>query len=151
MIGAAPKATSHTARRTMEANRRSETGPERLLRSALHTRGLRFRKDRRLCVSERWVRPDIVFGPRRVAVFVDGCFWHRCPTHATHPRANAAFWQAKFDRTVTRDRADDLALQSAGWTVIRVWEHEGADTAAQRIEKIVRTSTWLQSADGLPQ
>jgi DNA mismatch endonuclease (patch repair protein) len=84
------------------------------------------------------VRPDIVFGPTRVAVFVDGCFWHRCPTHSTRPRANAAYWQAKLDRNVDRDRADDLALKRAGWTVIRVWEHEDASTAADLIETAVR-------------
>lgn len=138
MVGPAPTASSYVARRTMEANRRSETRPERLLRSALHKRGLRFRKDKRLRAAGRWVRPDVVFGPVRVAVFVDGCFWHRCPAHATHPQANAAFWQAKFDRNVGRDRADDLALGQAGWTVIRVWEHEDADLAADLIETTVR-------------
>ncbi len=138
MISRAPPASSYVARRTMEANRRCETRPERLLRSALHRRGLRFRKDRRLRVGSRWVRPDIVFGPTRVAVFVDGCFWHRCPMHSTSPRANAAFWEAKFDRNVARDRADDLALEEAGWMVIRVWEHENARIAADLIETIVR-------------
>lgn len=138
MIIGAPSASSYVARRTMEANRRSETRPERTLRSALHRRGLRFRKDRRLRVGVRWVRPDIVFGPARVAVFVDGCFWHRCPVHATNPRANAAFWEAKFDRNVARDQADDLALEEAGWRVIRVWEHEDARIAADLIETFVR-------------
>lgn len=137
MISRAPSASSYVAHRTMEANRRSETRPERMLRSALHRRGLRFRKDRRLRVGVRWVRPDIVFGPARVAVFVDGCFWHRCPMHSTSPRANAAFWEAKFDRNVARDRADDLALKEAGWVVIRVWEHEDARIAADLIETIV--------------
>lgn len=63
-------------------------------------------------VSGRSVRPDVVFTRSRVAVFVDGCFWHRCPIHATHPRAKAAFWEAKFSRNVERDRADDRALGS---------------------------------------
>lgn len=122
----------------MEANRRTDTTPERLLRSELHTRGLRYRKDRRIEAAGRKVRPDLVFGPTRVAVFVDGCFWHRCPTHATHPSSNAGYWRAKFDRNVERDRADDAALAAAGWTVIRVWEHEDPRTAAGRVEDAVR-------------
>jgi len=122
----------------MEANRRSDTKPERLLRSALHTRGLRYRKDRRVKAGGRRVRPDLVFGPARVAVFVDGCFWHRCPVHSTHPVANAEYWQAKFERNVTRDRDDDAALSAAGWTVVRVWEHEDPNEAAVRIEQTVR-------------
>lgn len=122
----------------MEANRRSNTAPERLLRSAVHARGLRYRKDRRVEANGRRVRPDLLFAPARVAVFVDGCFWHRCPVHATHPVANAEYWQAKFDRNVTRDRADDAALAAAGWTVVRVWEHEDPDEAAARIERAVR-------------
>jgi DNA mismatch endonuclease (patch repair protein) len=122
----------------MEANRRTDTTPERLLRSELHARGLRYRKDRRLEVAGRRVRPDLVFGPAQVAVFVDGCFWHRCPEHSTYPRANAGFWQAKFDRNVARDRADDAALTMAGWTVVRVWEHEDPAAAASRVETAVR-------------
>jgi DNA mismatch endonuclease (patch repair protein) len=125
----------------MEANRRTETKPERLLRSVLHARGLRFRKDRRINVADRWVRPDIVFGPARLAVFIDGCFWHRCPVHATYPRANAQFWQAKFDRTVTRDRTDDHALKQAEWAVVRIWEHEDPNMAADRVESVVRRRT----------
>ena len=122
----------------MEANRRSNTTPERLLRSALHARGLRYRKDRRVEANGRRVRPDLVFGPARIAVFVDGCFWHRCPVHATHPVSNADYWQAKFDRNVERDRADDAALTAAGWTVVRIWEHEDPVEAAGRIERAVR-------------
>jgi DNA mismatch endonuclease (patch repair protein) len=121
----------------MQANRRTDTGPERLLRSALHARGLRYRKDRRIDAAGRRVRPDLVFGPSRVAVFVDGCFWHRCPIHSTHPVSNAKYWQAKFDRNVERDRADDAALRAAGWTVLRVWEHEDPFEAAMRIETTV--------------
>lgn len=137
MTTASPTASSHTARRTMQANRRTDTGPEKMLRSALHARGLRYRKDRRLRVTARWVRPDIVFGRARVAVFVDGCFWHRCPIHSTHPRANAEYWQAKFDRNVARDREDDDALVEAGWSVVRIWEHEDVPAAATRIDVLV--------------
>ena len=117
----------------MQANRRSDTNPERRLRSALHARGLRFRKDFRLSAAGRPVRPDIVFTRSRVAVFVDGCFWHRCPVHATDPRANAAFWERKFERNVERDGADNAALVAAGWSVVRVWEHEDPEVAAERV------------------
>lgn len=133
----APAATDLIARRTMEANRRVDTGPERLLRSALHRRGLRFRKDWKIRVDNRSVRPDIVFGPKRVAVFVDGCYWHRCPEHATHPRSNATFWEDKFRRTGERDMADDAALAAGGWAVVRVWEHEAPEDAAERIAAVL--------------
>lgn len=126
----------------MQANRRTGTTPERLLRSELHARGLRFRNDRRMRVAGRAVRPDLVFAGPRVAVFVDGCFWHRCPQHATAPRANAAYWQDKFDRNVARDRADDAALNDAGWTVVRVWEHEQPRDAADRVEAAVSRRRW---------
>ncbi len=126
------------ARRTMEANRRSDTLPERLLGSALHSRGLRYRKDYRLDLAGRRVRPDLVFRGSRVAVFVDGCFWHRCPVHTAEPVANATYWRAKLDRNVERDRADDAVLAGAGWTVVRVWEHENPDDAARRVEVAVR-------------
>jgi DNA mismatch endonuclease (patch repair protein) len=121
----------------MVANRSSETQPERLLRSALHAQGLRFRKNIRLDLDGCRVRPDIVFSRARVAVFVDGCFWHRCPLHWVEPRANAAFWRAKFDRNVARDRENDAVLQAAGWAVIRVWEHEEVGTAAARVSVAV--------------
>jgi DNA mismatch endonuclease (patch repair protein) len=127
----------------MEANRRVNTKPELQLRSELHARGLRYRTDRRIRVVDKYVRPDLVFGPTLVAVFVDGCFWHRCPVHSTHPVANAEFWQAKFNRTLERDRADNAALKAAGWTVFRIWEHEDPIVAASRIEDAVRS---LQNA-----
>ena len=138
MSRSTPAATNLIAQRTMEANRRTDTGPERHLRSALHARGLRYRKDRRGDAAGRKVRPDLVFGPSRVAVFVDGCFWHRCPLHSTHPVSNAEYWQEKFDRNVKRDRDDDAALEAAGWTVVRVWEHEDPMEASSRIEAAVR-------------
>ncbi len=82
--------------------------------------------------------PDLVFGPVRVAVYVDGCFWHSCPTHATRPIHNAGWWEAKLRRNVERDRATDQALAEAGWVVIRVWEHEDAVSAADKVEAEVR-------------
>jgi DNA mismatch endonuclease (patch repair protein) len=117
----------------MQANRRVDTTPERLVRSALHRRGLRFRKDYRIDLPSLRVRVDVAFPRERLAIFVDGCFWHRCPVHATDPRRNAAFWKRKLERNVERDRSVDAALMLAGWQIIRSWEHEPADAAADRI------------------
>ena len=79
------------------------------------------------------VRPDFVFAVRRLAVFVDGCFWHGCPRHGTRPRGNAAFWQAKFRRNHARDRRDMRRLRRAGWQVVRLWEHELRPKARGRL------------------
>lgn len=116
----------------MVANRGVDTRPEIALRRELHRRGLRFRKHYRPLADLRCTA-DIVFPRARLAVFVDGCFWHRCPIHATDPASNTAFWIAKFSRNVARDRANDSALTAAGWTVLRIWEHESVDTAANRV------------------
>ncbi|MFV2105893.1 very short patch repair endonuclease [Micromonospora sp. LOL_015] len=108
----------------------TSTKPELLLRRELHRRGLRFRiHDARLPG-----RPDVVFTRARLAVFVDGCFWHRCPEHGTLPRNNRDWWQAKLDRNVARDRAKDAALADLGWAVLHVWEHEATAAAADRVE-----------------
>ena len=107
----------------MRANRRSDTKPELALRRALHRRGYRFRKDYRLDLEGARVRPDIAFTARRVAVFVDGCFWHACPDHGSKPAANVWYWEPKLRRNVERDRAADAALAAAGWDVVRIWEH----------------------------
>ena len=146
----APPPSSYTARRTMQANRSTDTTPERRLRSELHGRGLRYRKDRRFVAAGQKVRPDLVFAASRVAVFVDGCFWHRCPIHATDPRSNADYWREKFKRNVARDRANDAALQAAGWTVVRVWEHEDVAEAADRVEVAVARSNRRNASQPLP-
>jgi DNA mismatch endonuclease (patch repair protein) len=123
----------------MSATRRRDTRPELAVRSALHRLGLRFRVDRPIPLpGRRPVRPDVVFGPRRVCVFVDGCFWHGCPLHGTRPAANVAYWQPKLDRNVARDKEVDDALAAAGWTVVRVWEHEDPVAAADRIATSLR-------------
>ena len=79
------------------------------------------------------VRPDFVFAARRLAVFVDGCFWHGCPRHGTRPRGNAAFWRAKFRRNQERDRRNSRHLRRAGWQVLRLWEHELKPKARQSL------------------
>lgn len=121
-----------------KANRGRDTGPEMRLRSALHRRGLRYRVNRRV---ERGIRTtvDLAFGPTKVAVFVDGCFWHRCPEHATMPKANRLWWSDKLADNVARDRRNDAALAARGWKVIRVWEHEDVENAAELIAGAVRT------------
>jgi DNA mismatch endonuclease, patch repair protein len=128
-----PTPVSEGRSRNMRAIRRTDTKPEIALRSALHRLGYRFRKDLRIDLPGSRVRPDIVFTSRRVAVFVDGCFWHCCPEHGRQPTANEWYWSPKLARTVERDRLATAALTDAGWTVIRVWEHEQLATAVDRI------------------
>lgn len=135
----APQASSSSVRAVMRGNS-SESASEQALRSALHARGLRFRKHTQPLPGLR-CRPDVVFTRARVAVFVDGCFWHRCPEHFRPSRRNAEWWDAKLQRNVARDREHDLALADAGWIVIRVWEHEEVDAAADRVSEVVRTAT----------
>jgi DNA mismatch endonuclease (patch repair protein) len=117
----------------MQSNRRTDTGPEVRLRAALHRNGLRFRKDLRIDAGLLKVRVDVVFTRKRVACFVDGCYWHRCPEHGSEPKRNAGYWGPKLDSNVRRDRRVDAALAAAGWTVIRVWEHEDPEEAAARV------------------
>lgn len=80
---------------------------------------------------------DVVFTKQRLAVFVDGCFWHRCPNHGTIPRSNTDWWIQKLQKTVDRDRATSAALEAAGWTPLRCWEHDDPTLVADRIEKLV--------------
>jgi len=115
-----------------------DTLPELALRSELHRRGLRFRVDRAPLPGLR-SRADIVFGPARVAVYVDGCFWHSCPEHGTMPKANAEWWDQKLKRNQERDARTNRALRDAGWEVVRIWEHEDPATAADRVEATIRS------------
>lgn len=117
----------------MSRNPRRDTGPERAVRRALHAAGLRFRVDHPLQIDDIRVRPDIVFSRWRVAVFIDGCFWHGCPDHGNMPRRNHAYWVPKLKRNVERDRRIDNALCNAGWQVLRAWEHEPIDDIVQRV------------------
>jgi DNA mismatch endonuclease (patch repair protein) len=122
----------------MRSNRRTDTRPELTLRSLLHRAGLRFRKDYRVDLAARRVRVDIAFPRQRLAIFIDGCFWHRCPEHATDPVINGGFWSQKLSRNVERDRQVDAALRGAGWTVLRFWEHEDPLRSAQTINAALR-------------
>ncbi len=117
----------------MRRQRRRDTVPELALRRELHRRGRRFHVDRAPLPSLRR-RADLVFPRLRVAVFVDGCFWHACPEHTTAPRANAGWWSTKLAANVARDRDTDRRLVEAGWAVVRVWEHLSPDAAADVVD-----------------
>jgi len=131
-------ASSPTRRRIMQANRSRDTAPELALRRLLHARGLRYRVAVRPLKGVRRTA-DLVFRPARVAVFVDGCFWHRCPDHGSDPKTNSGYWKSKLERNVERDRETDRFLTSAGWLCLRVWEHENPAEAAERVATIVDT------------
>ena len=133
----------------MRGKTSADTKPELALRRELHRRGLRFRKQYRIDDMPRRCTVDVVFTRARLAVFVDGCRWHKCPEHFREPRANAEYWNAKFARNVARDKANDLALLSAGWHVLRVWEHESPVHAADRVEAALalRCQRAVQRAD----
>jgi DNA mismatch endonuclease (patch repair protein) len=130
-----PLPTSPAVAAAMRGNRERDTKPELRLRSLLRARGLRFSANVQIEVPGLRVRPDVVFNRRRVAVFVDGCFWHSCRWHGTSPRANTHYWLPKLKRVVARDRKVKRLLKSAGWTVIRVWEHVPPDRAADLVRK----------------
>lgn len=129
--------TPEQRRLNMSRIRGKNTKPEKLLRSALHLRGLRFRIHRKELPGS----PDIVFPREKVAVFVDGCFWHGCPIHSVKPKTNKKFWLEKIEGNCIRDKRNRVALKKLGWKVIRVWEHElkrNACNAATSIERIIR-------------
>jgi DNA mismatch endonuclease, patch repair protein len=122
----------------MKATRRRDTLPERLLRSELHSRGRRFRIDHAIVDGAFRARPDIVFTRVRVAVFVDGCFWHLCPQHGAMPQANRGYWEPKLNANVARDLRTNGALTLRGWRVVRIWEHEAISVAADRVDEALQ-------------
>ncbi len=126
-------AVDETSRRTMLANRRRDTSPEVAVRRRLHAAGLRYRVDFPPLGDRR--RADIVFTKQRIAVFIDGCFWHGCPHHATMPKRNADYWAPKLERNAQRDRETDLLLSEAGWISLRFWEHEPPESVAASIAR----------------
>lgn len=134
-----PVPSSAAVTAVMKGNRKVGSKPETQLRSALHRLGYRFRKNFSIHAGELRVKPDIVFPKKRLAVFVDGCFWHRCPIHGTEPSVNTAYWEPKLNRNVARDRRVDLALEAAGWRVVRVWEHQPLDEASRVVAETLAT------------
>ncbi|WP_353988630.1 very short patch repair endonuclease [Ruicaihuangia caeni] len=123
-------ASTPARRRNMQANRSRDTKPELAVRRLLHAAGLRYRVACRPIPDLRRTA-DVVFTRRRVALFIDGCFWHSCPLHGRAPAINAGYWSPKLQRTRDRDRETTEKLAAEGWTVLRFWEHEDpADIAA---------------------
>lgn len=133
-----PEPSSEFSRRRMENQPQRDTNPELAIRSILHRRGFRYRVDYRPLKSVRR-KADIAFIGPRVAVFIDGCFWHGCPIHGTWPKANTEFWQKKIETNRKRDVDTIKRFEQAGWKVIRFWEHENANEAAIKIAAIVES------------
>ncbi|BBY49437.1 hypothetical protein MARA_29050 [Mycolicibacterium arabiense] len=129
-------ASSPEARARMQSNKSRDTKPELALRSAVHSLGLRYRVDARPLQALRR-RADLVFPRAKVAVFLDGCFWHGCPVHHTVAAANASFWAEKVSTNRARDSDTDAKLAEAGWVSVRVWEHEDPVEAAERVRAVV--------------
>jgi DNA mismatch endonuclease, patch repair protein len=122
----------------MKGNRRADTKPEVALRGALHARGLRFRKDHLVRTpGGARAKVDVVFPRARLAVFMDGCFWHGCPQHGSSPKANSDYWSAKIAGNRERDQRVTAALEADGWTVLRLWEHELLADAVERVAEVV--------------
>lgn len=137
-MNGAPKswASSPATRRSMQGNKARDTRAELAVRGLLHARGLRYRVNYRP-LGELRRTADIVFTRQKIAVLIDGCFWHGCPLHYTRPTANREFWDAKVERNKVRDVDTARALEAAGWTVLRFWEHEGAAEVAGTIAAAV--------------
>lgn len=129
-------ASTPTVRRVMQANKSRDTKPEMAVRRIVHSRGLRYRVNVRPEPALRRTA-DIVFSRARVAVFIDGCFWHGCREHHVLSKTNTDYWRAKVGRNIARDRDTDEALSRAGWAVLRFWEHENPSLAADRIVEAV--------------
>jgi len=129
----APRASSAVVRRVMQANTGRETRPEQIVRSFLHRRGLRFRKDLRPIQALRCAA-DVVLPRVKVCIFIDGCFWHGCPKHFHVPATNSEWWAEKIEANRIRDRRNNKILKRNGWLVIRLWEHQITPTALRRLE-----------------
>ncbi|MYS78801.1 very short patch repair endonuclease [Embleya scabrispora] len=136
MVSVTSLTTTEATRARMSRQRSKDTDVEVALRRLLHAMGLRYRVHRRPLKGIRR-EADVVFGPTKVAVYVDGCFWHGCPEHATWPKRNAEFWKTKIEGNRARDADTDRRMAEAGWLVVRVWEHEDAATAAARVRDAV--------------
>lgn len=121
----------------MRANPGRDTGPELSVRRILHAHGLRYRVNVAPVAGLRRTA-DVVFPRQRIAVFIDGCFWHGCPAHYIAPKANSEFWSDKVSKNRRRDLETTERLAAAGWNVLRFWEHEEAAAVADAVEAAVR-------------
>lgn len=135
----------------MQANRPRDTAPELAIRRACHSRGLRYRIHTRPVSSLRR-QADMTFRKARVAVFIDGCYWHGCPIHFVEPKANASFWKDKIEKNRQRDAETNSELEKHGWIVLRFWEHEDPELCAGTIEQVVRqvTAVTKRCSDAAP-
>ncbi|QCW81038.1 very short patch repair endonuclease [Methylotuvimicrobium buryatense] len=120
----------------MKKIRQTGTKAEMALRKALQRSGLRYRVNYQVLKKPRRIA-DVAFTKLKIAIFVDGCFWHGCPEHASWPKSNAEFWQHKIEANRARDADTDAKLKEIGWTVIRVWEHECPEMAADKINAVI--------------
>ncbi|MBW1604561.1 very short patch repair endonuclease [Streptomyces sp. JJ66] len=116
----------------MQAIRSRDTKPERVIRQLVHAHGLRYRVAARPLPGLRRTA-DLVFRPVKVAVFVDGCYWHGCPEHYVPPKTNPGYWSGKVAGNVARDQDTNTLLSEAGWTVLRFWEHESPEACAREV------------------
>ncbi|MEU3519721.1 very short patch repair endonuclease [Streptomyces sp. NPDC006654] len=139
-------ASSAARRRNMQAIRSRDTTPERLVRRLVHAQGLRYRVAARPLPNLRRTA-DMVFRPAKVAVFIDGCYWHGCPEHYVSPKTNPGYWSDKVARNMTRDRDTDERLRAAGWLVLRFWEHESAEESSAAICQAVMSRRPASPAD----
>ncbi|GAA5056969.1 very short patch repair endonuclease [Streptomyces similanensis] len=129
-------ASSAAIRRSMLGNRSRDTAPELLLRSLVHAAGRRYRVAAKPLPKMRRTA-DMVFRPAKVAVFIDGCFWHGCPEHFVMPKTNQPYWEEKIGRNIQRDRDTDNRLAEAGWLVLRFWEHLEPEACAATVIEAV--------------
>lgn len=131
-----PPPAQGTAQKVLASQKKRDTAPELALRRVLFARGLRYRVDASILPGLRR-RADVVFPRERVAVFMDGCFWHACPQHGNAPKTNSAWWAEKLAANAARDQHTDMLLQEAGWRVLRFWEHEEPSAAAERVLRLL--------------
>jgi DNA mismatch endonuclease (patch repair protein) len=145
-LGRSPSPASEMVSRQMSRMPRLGTMPERTLRRELHRRGMRYLIAPKVLPGS----PDIAFTRARLAVFVDGCFWHGCPVHGTIPKHNRGWWIEKLENNRLRDTRKDGALADLGWITVHIWEHESVEIAAERVESLWRSRTGrsMKRADG---
>lgn len=142
------EASSKEASQRMAKVRQKDTKAEMSLRRELHRKGLRYRVNFKVLDKPRRIA-DIVFTKQKLAIFVDGCFWHGCPEHATWPKQNSQFWQSKISTNKVRDLDTNERLRSIGWTVLRFWEHEEPSILAEIVEKLIKPARSTLNAEEL--
>lgn len=135
--GLYPAPTSPGRAANMRAVHRRDTKPEQALASSLHRLGYRFRRDYPIKVGRITIRPDIAFTSKRVAIFLDGCFWHGCPIHGHQPKVNQWYWSPKLERNAARDQRNVRLLEHEGWSVLRLWEHVPLDEQVKSAEALL--------------